>query len=308
MLRNASAPPVDGGSIEPVGSNSPPKTRARWVPSCSTSAAFDEWHRWLLHAEFCRNRHCPICNWRRSLRLGYELERVSEAVLAERLGWRMIMLTLTGRNPNGADLPKTIGELQRGFKRLRELKRWRVSVGAWVRSLEVTAPRDDEFHPHFHVLMFVPPEYCDQGHELYISHAEYQAMWASCMRLDYKPQVRVQVLDGVHEIAKYTTKCSDYVTKDKAGRYSCDSYKLEGLHDGLAGRQMIVYSRNLSPVRKRLGLLKANDGPEDLIHVGDEEHPDFWQPGCNTGGPRSTVGGLIGSRPRGHCFRTMTTI
>jgi hypothetical protein len=38
----------------------------------SYAEAFDEWHRWLLHAEFCRNRHCPICNWRRSLRLGYE--------------------------------------------------------------------------------------------------------------------------------------------------------------------------------------------------------------------------------------------
>jgi len=58
----------------------------------------------------------------------------------------------------------------------------------------------------------------------------------------------------VHEICKYVTKASDYLTKQAGGSYRCDSEKFETLHDGLQGRQMIVWSRNLSPIRKRLAL------------------------------------------------------
>ena len=52
---------------------------------------------------------------------------------------------------------------------------------------------------------------------------------------------------------------------------------LETLHYGLASRRMITWSRSLSPIRKQLSFLDAEDQSEDLIDVGDDDDGLEWK-------------------------------
>ena len=45
------------------------------------------------------------------------------------------------------------------------------------RALEVTCPRPGELHPHFHVLLVVPGAYLEPHSPLYITQADWAAMW-----------------------------------------------------------------------------------------------------------------------------------
>jgi hypothetical protein len=56
-----------------------------------------DWLR-LKGANFCRARLCPLCNWRRSLKLRYQLGRVLNVVFSEDNSLRMLLLTLTEPN------------------------------------------------------------------------------------------------------------------------------------------------------------------------------------------------------------------
>lgn len=144
--------------------------------------------------------------------------------------------------------------------------------------MEVTFPDVTWLHPHFHVLVFFPPGYFGEGSAHYIPQAEFRDMWRKAMRLDYDPVVDGRRLTSIQEVCKYVAKPRDFLHKLSDGSYWCDSDKLEVLHDGLEGRQMVVWSRNLSPIRKRLGLLKSADELEDLVHVGDDDDEAYRAP------------------------------
>src|SRR5262249_19393332 len=105
----------------------------------------------LKRANFCRSRLCPMCNWRRSLKLRFELSRVLEEMFDRDPTLRMLLLTLTEPNSSWEDFGGAIGRLQVAIGRLMRMKRIRAVVRHWFRALEVTCPRPGQFHPHFHV-------------------------------------------------------------------------------------------------------------------------------------------------------------
>ena len=68
-----------------------------------------------LHgANFCRNRLCPMCNWRRSLKMYSQVSQITDKILATRKS-RFIFVTLTVRNPDGEHLAETLDLMNKGF-------------------------------------------------------------------------------------------------------------------------------------------------------------------------------------------------
>jgi len=132
----------------------------------------------LTGANFCGNRLCTTCNWRRSRKMAHQLGAVVTAFGAEHEGCAVLMLTLTERNMGPDELAAAIGELLDGFMRLRKRKRFQAAVRGWFRSLEVTWS-ETGCHPHFHILLVVPREYFDRRSELYVTQAEALALSAA---------------------------------------------------------------------------------------------------------------------------------
>lgn len=167
----------------------------------------------LRAARFCRVRHCPVCQWRRSLMWKARAYKVLPKVIEAYPTHRWLFMTLTQRNVPVSDLRATLQQMNRGFQRLSQLKAF--PAEGWLRSTEVTRGRDGGAHPHFHCLLLVPRSYFGKK---YVKQSQWVEMWRKSMRLDYNPILDVQAvkqgskpMELVPELLKYCTKESDMV-------------------------------------------------------------------------------------------------
>jgi plasmid rolling circle replication initiator protein Rep len=180
----------------------------------------------LRDAHFCRVRHCPVCQWRRSLMWSARFLQAMPRVLAEYPKARFIFLTLTLKNVAVNELRVTCSQMSRAWGRLCKRKEF-VAVLGWLRAVEVTRGENGSAHPHCHVLMMVSEDYFHKS-DKYMTHAEWRQAWRESLRLDYDPQVRVRavakrgmsakgqnddplsgLLNAARETLKYCVKPSD---------------------------------------------------------------------------------------------------
>lgn len=139
----------------------------------------------LKSARFCRVRHCPICQWRRALMWVARFFDVFPRIYAAHPEMRYIMLTLTVRNCAISELRSVVNRMSQAFQRLSQRKDF-PALG-FVRSLEVTRGKDGSCHPHFHVLLAVPPSYFSGGSRgSYLSKDKWSALWLESLHLDEK--------------------------------------------------------------------------------------------------------------------------
>ncbi len=168
----------------------------------------------LRAARFCRVRHCPVCQWRRSLMWKAKIYKILPRIVERYPEHRWLFLTLTQKNIAITELRDTLTSMNRAFQRLAELRAF-PAIG-WLRSTEVTRGRDGKAHPHFHCLLMVPPGYFSGKN--YIKQEKWVEMWRKSLRLDYDPILDVravrqsnQLVELVPELLKYCTKESDLI-------------------------------------------------------------------------------------------------
>jgi plasmid rolling circle replication initiator protein Rep len=175
---------------------------------------------------FCRVRHCPVCQWRRSLMWQVRVYQALPRLIRDYPETRFLFLTLTVKNCSITQLRATLGNMAKAWKRMNELQVW-PAIG-WVRSVEITrSPRDRRAHPHYHCLLMVPPTYFKED---YLKHQNWAVLWQQSLRVAYRPVVDVRVVKperrlssgrvvpaswnmwgAVVEILKYAVKPSDMV-------------------------------------------------------------------------------------------------
>lgn len=235
----------------------------------------------LEHAFFCRVRLCPICTWRRSLKLKAQGIKIFVAMMAE-YSYVWLMGTFTVRNVRGHELSPTIDAMNKGWERFSKTKEFRKLMdpsgkypgGGWHRAMEVThnvdpaSPSFDTFHPHFHVLIAVPKSYF--GSRSYISHAKWQAMWRKAMRLDYDPSVDVRkAYDSkaktIAEAMKYAAKSSEYIIPED---WDLTVETVAVLDQAFNHRRFSAFGGVMKQWHKKLNLDNPEDG--DLVHTGEE--------------------------------------
>lgn len=111
----------------------------------------------LAAARFCRVRHCPVCQWRRSLMWKAKAYQALPRAKQDYPKYRWLFLTLTVRNCPVQEIRKTLDWMNKSFVRLTKLKEW-PAVG-WIKSIEVTRGKDGNARPHIHCLLMVAPSY-----------------------------------------------------------------------------------------------------------------------------------------------------
>ena len=168
----------------------------------------------LTSAQFCRVRHCPICQWRRSLRWKARAYENLPKVVTDYPDGRWVFLTLTMKNCPLTDLRETLSHLNQSFRRLTQLKVF-PGIG-WIKSVEITRGRDGQSaHPHLHCLILLKDSYYKED---YLSKADWIALWKQCLRVDYCPILDVKAVKAesspvglIAEILKYQCKESDLI-------------------------------------------------------------------------------------------------
>lgn len=248
--------------------------KALRVEGCGTLLEFkllDDGSKKLHRANFCKVRLCPMCAWRRSLKVFGQVSRVMDELVKEN-NYSFLFLTLTTKNVKDNELNAEIDRLMKAFKLLKQRKTFTKSVKGFFRALEVTYNhKDGTFHPHFHCVLAVP-NYYFKNSEYYINQSEWTELWQQALKVDYKPIVDVRkiksngnIKKAVAEVSKYTVKDSDYIT----GNDTLTDYLVDVFDTALAGRRLVAFGGIFKELHKRLNLDDAIDG--DLVNTDAEQ-------------------------------------
>ena len=223
----------------------------------------------------CRVRLCPICGWRRQLKVFYHTMAILDAMEKDKHNYAYIFLTLTVKNCDRENLISELDRLMGSWQRFIQRKAIKNIVKGWYRGLEITHNINplsdffDTYHPHFHCLLAVD-KYYFKSHN-YLSKASWAKLWKQSLRINYEPIVDVRKIEGntakaVAEAAKYTVKDSDYIIPDD---WDLTVSAVKTLDEALDGRRLVAYGGTMKEWHKKLNLDDEVDG--DLVHTGEED-------------------------------------
>ena len=173
----------------------------------------------LAGANFCKNRFCPVCSWRRTRNITGQLKEAFTAI-QEKEKIATLFLTLTVNNPDVKDLKDTIAKMNKAFKRMSETKRFKNAILGYFKSIEILGDKtpNGQAHPHFHILLVVKENYFKKSD--YINQKEFLQMWRDATRNQNITQVDVRRIksknenfsdidSAIAETVKYSVKHSD---------------------------------------------------------------------------------------------------
>lgn len=251
--------------------------RANRVLSCGHYLEFathiETGERTLIGADFCRDRLCPMCSWRRSLRAFSDLSKVVDKVLgSDESGYVPVFLTLTVKNCRPELLRSQIVTMQAAWGRFCAILPVKRAFVGWFRCLEVTYnKKDDTMHPHYHVMMLADRDYFTSPD--YLSIHKIVKYWRQALRCDYDPVCHIRrikpkknctnsVRASVLEVAKYSVKDTDYIYPNDQ---ELTDYIVENLAVALHGVKLVAYGGILKQVAKSI---KAQDDVDDFATIG----------------------------------------
>lgn len=243
------------------------RERAAKIEQCGTYLEFAIANdgKKLHKANFCRERMCPMCQWRRSIKLRVQADKIYAAEMAR--GYQHIFVTLTMRNMPGSELSPALDQMCAAFAKWTRHKAFKAAFVGYYRAIEVTynAERND-FHPHLHVMLTVPDDYFRPDNPDYWTHDRIMEVWRQLLQLDYDPTVHVE---GVHpkegqtitaacvELCKYPTKTQELKS----------SFVLETVDYALRNRRLIQWGGLTADIRRELQLDDIESG--NLIHTDE---------------------------------------
>lgn len=270
------------------------ESKASRVSSCGTELQFAYEitpdgiisEKGKLHtANFCKDRLCPMCAWRRSYKIFGQVSKIMGCIGDK---YEYIFLTLTVPSVPADSLTGTISRLVKAWGNLIRQEPFKDAVRGFFRALEVTRNNDRNsksfglYHPHFHAVLAVPKSYWSYK---YISHDQWLAMWRKAYKDDTitqvdirraKPKNRMEtdaaegaaadLASAVAEIAKYAVKDSDYLIAENA---ALTDEIVSTLAGALERRRLSAYGGCFDDAFKKLQLDDAEDG--DLIHINEDK-------------------------------------
>lgn len=270
--------------------------RLQQLQDCSTYLLFnrdEHYNKQLDSANFCRVRLCPMCAWRRSLKLFSQVSTITDAILGDKKA-RFLFVTLTLKNVAGADLKNALDDLNKAFKRIvdkhqkfapaRKIKK---NLLGYMKAVEVTYnAATNTYHPHIHTILETENAYFKGNN--YTSQVEWTELWKQALKIQYTPIVDVRAIKGrtakaVAEVAKYPVK---FDTILKMNDMDVAANALIELHRAISGRRLVTFGGDFREYKRELALDDIENG--DFIHVDDDVN-DFnavaqvlykWHAGC----------------------------
>jgi hypothetical protein len=231
---------------------------------------------------------CPVCSAKISERRRAELK--GAVATAKAMGWQVLMLTLTVPHALGDDLDDMLDRMMAAWRycsssRMGQAARAAIDLRGTIRALEVTHGQNG-WHPHFHVLLFVPGNVTVQRVQ-----DEFTPLWLHACELRGLPRPSalrgVQVQDGSYaesyvgkwglesEMTKGHSKQGKNggrtpfdllrgILSDKSDKRSVALFL--AFAEAFKGRRQLYWSQGL---KEALGVADLAD--DELVEVDDDE-------------------------------------
>lgn len=228
-------------------------------------------HR-LIRAEFCKFRYCPVCAWRKSLKLKALMLSRLDGIVENNKNLSYLFLTLTMRNDDVENIDQMLDQLNSGFRKLTQQKFFKSSVKGVVKAIEITRGKDGKAHPHIHAVLAVSSCYFQK--ENYKKTDELVQIWRKALDIDYDPVVDIRRVYSKTE-KESKTKTSP---KQKLSSVVAEALKYSVKGSDLSDMKFLIHlmdktrgKRFLSSTGVFKGIFKENLSNDDLIHINEDE-------------------------------------
>lgn len=237
----------------------------------------------LKSANFCRLRLCPMCQWRRSLKMFGQVKKITDKILESDKSIRFIFGTFTIKNCDAQNLETCINILNNKFlylvsknKTFAPAKKLKQNLLGYLKAVEVTYnTKDKTYHPHLHVIFAVRNTFFSSS-KYYMSKKEWINLWQQALGVNYKPQTDIRAIKtntgkAVAEVAKYPVKTAPILSlknDDEAVEV------LKTLTLSLNKKRFVSYGGIFKTVKQELKLVDI-ETDKDLINVDIEQQERF---------------------------------
>lgn len=218
--------------------------------------------RHIYSADLCRDRFCPVCSWRLSMRRFSVMVGLLDALRRSHPRSEWGFVTLTVKNCSVSDLSAVLDQMSAAWNKIMRRRGARDRFLGWARSLEMTWNAEaHEVHPHYHVLCLMAPGY--QGDDSWLPRS-----W--CETVELVTHIQAQdaervapfssaVLDDPDEVARAVLETFKYTIKSNDLR-SMPLSAFRDLVGVLRGRRMVAFG---GCVREYASLLRDLEEPEE---------------------------------------------
>lgn len=242
----------------------------------------EERKRKLKQANFCRVRLCPVCQWRRSLKMFGQVQAITSKILEQDKSIRFIFGTFTIRNCDAQDLETCIDNLNKKFRYLvassltfAPAKKLKQNLLGYLKAVEVTYnSKDKTYHPHLHAIFAVKSTFF-KNKQNYMTKKEWISLWQQALGVDYKPQTDIRAIKSgtakaVAEVAKYPVKTAPILnlSDDEAIQV------LKTLTLSLHKKRFVAYGGIFKTVKQELKFQDI-ETDQDLVNVDMEQQERF---------------------------------
>lgn len=243
------------------------KNKVRNYENCGTSLLIDE-NGVITGANFCKQRLCPVCNFRKSLQTWHKINDIVNYLHSD--NW--ILLTVTVKNCSAENLVKTINQIMHGIKNLTNHRTWHDNFDGYFRSLEITYnATENTYHPHVHMLIVANDDYYKTK---YVSFEKIRTMWEKSCGLNYHSNVDIRPIKdmgkGIAEVAKYAVKMSSVLEN---GISSKRIKATQTIYNAVHGRRLTATGGIITKAAKKLQIDLNSDeemyNPHGTAYIWD---------------------------------------
>lgn len=236
----------------------------------------------LKSANFCRLRLCPMCQWRRSLKMFGQVQTITDKILERDKSTRFLFATFTVKNVDAENLETCINILNNKFlylvsknKTFAPAKKLKQNLLGYLKAVEVTYnTKDKTYHPHLHVIFAVKSTFF-KNKQNYMTKKEWIELWQQALGVDYKPQTDIRAIKSgtakaVAEVAKYPVKTAPILSLNDDEAVEV----LKTLTLSLNKKRFVSYGGIFKTVKQELKLADV-ETDKDLVNTDIEQQERF---------------------------------
>ena len=231
------------------------KSAARYY-NCGTTIALQNGK--IKSANFCRDRLCPMCNYRRSQKMFSQNMTVYEKIKEDHPNYRQLFLTLTVPNVPLWKLKETLRE----------------PIVGYCKKLEITYNKESHtYHPHYHVMLTV---------DGWASRIEdYVKWWSASVQKGRQLVCYIESVDGdarsVAEMSKYMTKSDDILKSLEDSEISAAEEKWFMYRAAVFAVREMTFGGIWREYRRELGYVDIEDDDlTDTEVITHSDSPIIW--------------------------------
>jgi plasmid rolling circle replication initiator protein Rep len=224
----------------------------------------------------CRDRLCPVCKWRLSIKRYCLMFPVFQELVQDYGDKRFSFITLSVKNCKVDNIKATVKKMYKIWQNMQMRKICKENLKGFARSFEITYnDKRRDFHPHFHVIaMWEDSAY----------HDELIRAWLEiCNREGLKVDIKAQ--DGREILRDSAVTAMDDMTEDITGailetfKYETKTSDIEGLNimtfkefaNQMSGLRTVSLGGIIREIARRQGVkenqLEHDDEEQKVLEV-----------------------------------------